>query len=133
MFSFFFSSRRRHTRSLRDWSSDVCSSDLGGEWPSVSLFESLSAALGEPVTPQTTLSRLRQLAAAHDLAVNPAWSAGKLVEELFEALVQPKLLAPTFVRDYPIETSPLVRQHRSVPGVVEKWDLYVLGLELGTA
>jgi lysyl-tRNA synthetase, class II len=107
--------------------------DLGGEWPSVSLFESLSAALGEPVTPQTTLSRLRQLAAAHDLAVNPAWSAGKLVEELFEALVQPKLLAPTFVRDYPIETSPLVRQHRSVPGVVEKWDLYVLGLELGTA
>ena len=107
--------------------------DLGGEWASVSLFESLSAAVGEPVTPQTPLSRLRGLAAAHDLPVNPAWSAGKLVEELFEALVQPRLLAPTFVRDYPIETSPLVRPHRTLPGVVEKWDLYVQGLELGTA
>jgi lysyl-tRNA synthetase class 2 len=107
--------------------------DLGGEWASVSLFESLSAAVGEAVSPQTPLSRLRALATAHDVPVNPAWSAGKLVEELFEALVQPKLLAPTFVRDYPIETSPLVRQHRSLPGLVEKWDLFVLGIELGTA
>jgi lysyl-tRNA synthetase class 2 len=107
--------------------------DLGGEWASVSLFESLSAAVGEAVTPQTPLSRLRGHAAAHGVPVNPAWSAGKLVEELFEALVQPRLLAPTFVRDYPIETSPLVRPHRTLPGVVEKWDLYVLGLELGTA
>ena len=42
------------------------------------------------------------------------------------------LHAPTFVRDFPVETSPLVRAHRSEPGVVEKWDLYVRGFELGT-
>ena len=107
--------------------------DLGGEWAAVSLFESLSAAVGEAVTPQTPAGRLRELAATHGLVVNPGSSAGKLVEELFEALVQPTLLAPTFVRDYPVETSPLVRQHRSIPGVVEKWDLYALGTELGTA
>jgi lysyl-tRNA synthetase class 2 len=68
----------------------------------------------------------------HEIAVDAAWSAGKLAEELFEALVADSLVAPTFVRDYPIETSPLVRPHRSVPGVAEKWDLYVHGFELGT-
>ena len=43
------------------------------------------------------------------------------------------LQAPTFVRDYPVDTSPLTRAHRSIPGVVEKWDLYVRGFELATA
>jgi lysyl-tRNA synthetase, class II len=106
--------------------------ELGGEWASVSFFESVSAAVGEPVTPQTPLARLRELAEQHGLAVNPVWSAGKLAEELFEALVEPSLLAPTFVRDFPVETSPLVRAHRSQPGIAEKWDLYALGIELGT-
>jgi lysyl-tRNA synthetase class 2 len=54
------------------------------------------------------------------------------VEELFEALVQPSLQAPTFVFDYPLDTSPLVRAHRTDPGVAEKWDLYILGVERGT-
>jgi len=106
--------------------------ELGREWASVSFFESVSAAVGERVTPGTPLRRLRDLAAGRGLAVNPAWGAGKLAEELFEALVQSTLLAPTFVRDFPLETSPLVREHRSLPGVAEKWDLYVLGIELGT-
>jgi lysyl-tRNA synthetase class 2 len=106
--------------------------ELGGEWASVSFFESVSAAVGERVTPGTPPRRLRDLAADRGLAVNPAWGAGRLAEELFEALVQSTLLAPTFVRDFPLETSPLVREHRSLPGVAEKWDLYVLGIELGT-
>ena len=63
----------------------------------------------------------------------PYVSAGKLAEELFEHLVQPTLQAPTFVRDYPEETTPLTRAHRETPGLTEKWDLYVLGFELGTA
>ena len=57
---------------------------------------------------------------------------GKLVEELWEHMVGEKLSQPVFVRDFPVETSPLVRAHRSVPGVVEKWDLYVRGFELAT-
>ena len=107
--------------------------DFGGEWTSLRLYDAVSGAVGEPVTPRTSLERLRVIATAHDLDVNPGWVAGKLVEELFEALVQPGLVAPTFVRDFPLQTSPLVRAHRSDPGLAEKWDLYVQGIETATA
>jgi lysyl-tRNA synthetase class 2 len=57
---------------------------------------------------------------------------GKYVEELWEHFVKDSLTRPTFVMDFPVETSPLVRAHRSIDGVVEKWDLYVRGFELAT-
>ncbi|WP_189112571.1 lysine--tRNA ligase [Pilimelia terevasa] len=108
--------------------------DLGGQWAETTLYGSLSAALGEEVTVATPMAELARYAARHELAVDPKWGPGKLAEELFELLVTPTLHAPTFVRDYPAETSPLTRAHRSVPGVTEKWDLYVLGgMELATA
>ncbi|MFJ8581914.1 lysine--tRNA ligase [Micromonospora sp. NPDC093277] len=107
--------------------------DLGGEWRSVTLFGVLSEALGEEVTVRTERSRLVEYADKVGLGVDPKWGPGKLAEELFEELVVPSLQAPTFVCDYPEETSPLTRAHRSEPGLAEKWDLYVLGFELGTA
>ncbi|MFC4146690.1 lysine--tRNA ligase [Micromonospora mangrovi] len=107
--------------------------DLGGEWRSVSLFGVLSEALGEEVTVRTERSRLVEYADKVGVSVDPKWGPGKLAEELFEELVVPGLQAPTFVRDYPEETSPLTRSHRTEPGLAEKWDLYVLGFELGTA
>ncbi|MGC4804097.1 lysine--tRNA ligase [Micromonospora sp. DT233] len=107
--------------------------DLGGEWRSVTLFGVLSEALGEEVTVRTGRARLVEYADKVGLAVDPKWGPGKLAEELFEELVVPGLDAPTFVRDYPEETSPLTRAHRSEPGLAEKWDLYVLGFELATA
>ncbi|WP_174537584.1 lysine--tRNA ligase [Micromonospora chalcea] len=107
--------------------------DLGGEWRSVTLFGVLSEALGEEVTVRTERARLVEYADKVGLSVDPKWGPGKLAEELFEELVVPSLQAPTFVRDYPEETSPLTRAHRSEPGLAEKWDLYVLGFELGTA
>jgi len=107
--------------------------DLGGEWRSVTLYGVLSEALGEEVTVETDIAVLRRYAEKHDLGVDPKWGPGKLAEELFEHLVVPSLQAPTFVRDYPEETSPLTRAHRTVAGLTEKWDLYVRGFELGTA
>jgi len=107
--------------------------DLGGEWATVSLYAAVSEAVDAHVTPQTAVEALRAYADRHDIAVAPEWGPGKLVEELFEALCQGQLQAPTFVRDFPVDTSPLVRSHRSVPGVVEKWDLYIFGTELGMA
>jgi len=107
--------------------------DLGGDWPAITLFGSLSAALGEEVTIDTDLAQLQAYAEKVDLSVDPKWGPGKLAEELFEHLVAPTLQAPTFVRDYPEETAPLTRAHRETPGLTEKWDLYVRGFELGTA
>ena len=108
--------------------------DLGGQWTSLELYPSLSAALGEEITPATSVEHLLALVARFDIEVDPKrQNHGKLVEELWEHHVGRTLHAPTFVRDFPVETSPLTRDHRSVPGVVEKWDLYVRGFELATA
>ncbi|HKT02591.1 MAG TPA: lysine--tRNA ligase [Rugosimonospora sp.] len=110
--------------------------DLGGKWRETTLYGALSDALGEEVTVATPMPKLLEYAARHGVEVPPAgprqWGPGKLAEELFEKLVVPGLVAPTFVRDYPVETSPLTREHRLTPGLAEKWDLYVRGFELGT-
>jgi lysyl-tRNA synthetase class 2 len=107
--------------------------DLGGEWTSISMYPSLSGSLGEEITPETPREHL--IAVAERLGINVdtvRWTHGKLVEELWEHRVADSLHSPTFVRDFPVETSPLVRGHRELPGVVEKWDLYVRGFELAT-
>jgi len=108
--------------------------ELGGDWASISLYDSLSEALGERIDPGTSMDHLLALVERFDLEVDLArQNHGKLVEELWEHHVGRGLHAPTFVRDFPVETSPLTRDHRTIPGVVEKWDLYVRGFELGTA
>ena len=107
--------------------------DFGGQWAEVTLYGALSAALGEEVTAATPRPELVGYADKHELPVDPKWSPAKLAEELFEQLVAPRLIAPTFVRDFPEETSPLTRAHRDRPGLAEKWDLYVRGVETATA
>ncbi|WP_418275893.1 lysine--tRNA ligase [Isoptericola jiangsuensis] len=108
--------------------------ELGGEWASLTMYGSLSEAIGEEITPQSSVESLSRLAEKSDLSVDPKKvSHGKLVEALWEHHVGDHLHAPTFVRDFPVETSPLTRDHRTVAGQVEKWDLYVRGFELATA
>jgi len=105
--------------------------DLGGEWDRLSMYESLSSAAGVEITPETPMDELRSLADRVGIEV-PHPLPGKYVEELWEHFVKGSLERPTFVTDFPVDTSPLVRAHRSIPGVVEKWDLYVRGFELAT-
>jgi lysyl-tRNA synthetase class 2 len=107
--------------------------DLGGEWRSVTLHESVAEAVGESVTVDTPAEDLRKLAAAHDVPLKDSWGPGEIVLELFEKLVEHTLQAPTFVRDYPVEVRPLTRQHRHDPRLAEAWDLIVFGHELATA
>ncbi|PPH83616.1 lysine--tRNA ligase [Rathayibacter sp. AY1D9] len=125
--------------------------DLGGQWDRISMYESLSVALREgyvggnsegnewnyaapppeEITPETPLAVLKSIADAFGIEVHVP-THGKYVEELWEHFVKGGLTRPTFVMDFPVDTSPLVRAHRSIPGVVEKWDLYVRGFELAT-
>jgi lysyl-tRNA synthetase class 2 len=106
--------------------------DLSGVWPQVDLYESVSTELGEAITPDTPRDRLVALCERDGIEVAPTAVPGKLVEELFEHHVVSTFTGPTFVMDYPVDTSPLVRGHRTKPGVVEKWDLYINGAESGT-
>jgi len=107
--------------------------DLGGEWRTITLYGALSEAVGKEVDVTTPMSHLVELAEKFEVAVAPHYGPGKLAEELFEALVVDSLVQPTFVRDFPAETSPLTRAHRLTPGLAEKWDLYIRGTETATA
>ena len=107
--------------------------DLSGEWDRIDLYGSTSEALGEEVTVETPRETLVKYAERIGLEVDDYAVSGKIVEDIFEELVASKLWAPTFVYDFPEDTSPLTRYHRSRPGLTEKWDLYVRGFETGTA
>jgi lysyl-tRNA synthetase class 2 len=107
-------------------------SDLGGTWAEVSLYEVLSNGVGEEVTALTPYADLKRIADKLGMKVDPKWITGKLAEEIFEHVGKDLLIKPTFVMGFPVDTSPLVRAHREIPGVVEKWDLYVDGFELAT-
>ncbi|WP_232833025.1 bifunctional lysylphosphatidylglycerol synthetase/lysine--tRNA ligase LysX [Nocardiopsis sp. TNDT3] len=106
--------------------------DLGGEWPQVTLYGAVSEALGAEVDPRTPIDEVRRLADSRGVEYDPSWGQGKLVEHVFEELVEHTLVQPTFVRDFPVETSPLTRQHREDPLLTEKWDLIGFGMEMGT-
>ncbi len=111
---------------------DGTTMDLSGEWRTASLYGITSEAAGVELTPQTSIETLHEVATKHGVKFSPDWVAGKVLEEIFETLCRDQLRGPIFIRDFPLDTSPLVRSHRSIEGVVEKWDLYIDGMECGT-
>ena len=106
--------------------------DLGGKWKEISLYEAISQGVGETVTALTSIDDLKKIATKLGMKIDPKWITGKLAEEIFEHVAKDQLIEPTFVMGFPVDTSPLVRAHRELPGVAEKWDLYVDGFELAT-
>ena len=106
--------------------------DISGTWRQLTVHEALSEAAGEPITPDTPEQRLRELAAKHDVELQPAWTYGQIVLELYEHLVEARTVEPTFYRDFPVDVSPLTRQHRDDPRLAERWDLVAFGTEIGT-
>ena len=106
--------------------------DLGGTWKEISLFDAISESVGEKVTGESSIDDLKKIATKLGIKLDPKWIKGKIAEEIFEHVAIEKLTEPTFVKGFPIDTSPLVRAHREIPGVAEKWDLYIEGFELAT-
>ena len=106
--------------------------DLDGQWRWLAFFDGLSQELGREITVETGVEELRAIADEREVEYDPKWPAGKLAMELFGDLVEPGLIQPTFVCDYPSVAQPLARPHRSDPGKVEAWDLIIGGMERGT-
>jgi lysyl-tRNA synthetase, class II len=107
--------------------------DLAEPWGEVSVYEGISERLGEEVTPETSVERLRVLADKAEVPYEAKWGHGQIILEMIERLLEEDTVTPTFLMDYPTEVSPLARKHRTKAGVSEKWDLVVLGTELATA
>ena len=107
--------------------------DLADGWERLPILEAVSRAVGEQVDLQTSVEALRKIADRHEVALQQSWQAAEIVVELYEQLVEHDLRQPTFVTDYPAEVKPLAKPHRSVPGLVEAWDLIVNGVELAPA
>lgn len=107
--------------------------DLVTEWRWASIYDLVSAAVDESVTPDSDAKRLVELAAQRNVALKPEWGAGEIVLELYEKLVEHTLIQPTFVCDYPRSVRPLARPHRSDPRLAEAWDLVIGGVEIAPA
>lgn len=107
--------------------------DLSGPYRRVRLVDMVSEAVGEDVWPPLERDRLAEIARAHGVDAEPAWSYGKILDELFEALVQDSIWEPTFVTDHPVDISPLARRHRSDDGLTERFELFIAGSEYANA
>ena len=102
-------------------------------WPRLTLEEALGK-MGRLTQDEVRSEQgLRKAADASGIAVKPAWGWGKLLAELFEARVEGQLVQPTFITDFPAELSPLAKARTDDPRYVQRFELYVAGLEVANA
>ena len=106
--------------------------DLDGEWRWLPVYEGVSEAVGQEITPDTDLETLRNLADKHEVEYDDGWDVQKMVMELCGELVEPHLLQPTFLCDFPAIAQPLARLNDDEPRQVLAWDLIIGGVERGT-
>ncbi|KAF0834398.1 lysyl-tRNA synthetase class II [Ornithinibacter aureus] len=106
--------------------------DLDGEWRWLPVYDAVSEVVGETVTIDTPKETLLGYAATHGVEVDPGLAKDKVFLELLGELVEPGLLQPTFLCDYPAIAQPLARPHREKEGLIEAWDLIIAGVERGT-
>jgi len=104
--------------------------DLAPPWRRLTLREAVREHAGVDVAEHPTREAL---AAAMEGEPDPAEGWGKLVDGLLSKAVEPQLVQPTFIVDYPVELSPFAKAHRSEPGLVERWEAFVGGVEIANS
>jgi lysyl-tRNA synthetase class 2 len=104
--------------------------DLAPPWRRVTLREAVRERTGIDVAEHPTREALAE---AMDVELDSAEGWGKLVDGLLSKSVEPELIQPTFVVDYPVELSPFAKAHRSEPGLVERWEAFVGGIEIANS
>ncbi len=107
--------------------------DLAPPWRRATMLALVAEQTGVEVGLEMPVGELRAHAGRLGVAVAPEWGKGKIVLEVYEKTTEPNLWGPVFVMDYPKEVSPLAREHRSSPGMVERFEPVVAGRELGNA
>lgn len=107
--------------------------DLESPFKRVTMYEVLSEALGKNVENMSD-DELKELMKRYNLIPRGnRYIRGLMIEKLFDKLVTPNLISPTFVTDYPIETTPLCKPHREKKGLVERFEMFIAGMELANA
>ncbi len=106
--------------------------DFGAPFKRITMCGSIREKTGADVLNMDE-EEVRTLCVQHGIEVAPMMGKGKLIDELFSALVQPELIQPTFVTDFPVEMSPLCKKHRTDPRLTERFELFVNGFELANA
>ena len=104
--------------------------DLSPSWERVTLREVILEVTGIDIEVERSVD---SLAARMEVEPEPGTGWGKLVDTLFSKQVEPTLVRPTFVLDYPVELSPFAKYHRTKEGVVERWEAFVAGMEIANA
>ena len=107
--------------------------DLTPPWQRASLVDLVEEHAGVRVEVRMPLDQLRKVALDCGVEPDDAWGPGKLVLEIYEKTTEPELWGPVFVCDYPREVSPLARDHRELPEMVERFEAIVAGRELANA
>jgi lysyl-tRNA synthetase class 2 len=107
--------------------------DLAPPWRRATMVELVEEHAGVRVDVRQPVEELRSVLDEHGVHWEPSWGAGKLVLELYEKTTEARIWGPVFVCDYPKEVSPLARDHREVPGMVERFEAIVAGRELCNA
>jgi lysyl-tRNA synthetase, class II len=108
--------------------------NLESPWKRITMHEAVKEAIGVDFAEFTDLDEAKAVASAAGIRdVEDCASIGKLLNEAFEQKVEATLIQPTFVMDYPVEISPLAKPHRSKPGLVERFELFAVGRELGNS
>ena len=102
-------------------------------WTRLSLTEGVALHAGVDESELATADGVRRLADRHSLKLDPKLGRGKALVEIFEHLVEPRLIQPTFVTGYPLEVSPLARQADGRPEFVDRFELFIGGRELANA
>ncbi len=101
-------------------------------WQRISMVDELKDKVGIDVLAASN-NELIKILKSKNVDLEGVESKGKLIDLLFEATIQPNLIQPTFVVDYPIELSPLAKKHRTREGLVERFEGFVLGREICNA
>ena len=107
--------------------------ELAPPWQRVSLRDGILAESGIDIDEHTTFEALRDAIRAQGVKINPKPTWGQLVNELLDACLQPTLIQPTFVIDYPTEISPLAKKKPDAPQLTERFEFFIATKEMGNA